>query len=640
MSMMTEVPRARRGWQWPLTGLALAMLAGCFSGSGSSSSSGDRTLQGVFVDSPVAGLGYLVDGKAQRTDDDGRFRYQSGQTLTFSLGGLELGSATGAEVLTPVDLVDGGDLADDRVINLARLLQSLDGDGNLGNGIQISEAMDAAIADYVAANSDAELDLADTERFESFMQGVLATLNEQGLFAENAADRQRSLRSRLHAWQHLNDSLAQLDGVELKTDVLPVLFVHGGAGSASQFESQAQRFRANGYPASHIATLEYDSGIVSAALTQSPPDLSVLVALSREINAAIDELQFATGAQQVNLLGHSLGTAVSQAFLSNPANAARVAHYVNIDGRSAAALPGGVPTLALWGQYVTESVAGAENVYPPEDDPMAHIEAATSAESFSRIYRFFNGEDPVTNSVPDASADQVWVAGRANLFPQNLGAEGARLEIYEVDPVTGVRLGDSPLYVRDIDDSGDFGPFAVSRGASIEYVLMQGESNAQYFYREPYHQDSLLVRLNTSRPGEGVGNRLHRSANHTNLMIGRDMEFWGDQGDNNDSLQVNGTELVSELTAPLLKRLSVLFLHDRDSDGMSNLDALDPDFAELPFMSGLDLYVPASAQGSNTIEVRLQSRRGGPEQVISVPNWPSDEVRSVSVQFRDYTRAD
>src|SRR5690606_39930928 len=79
-------------------------------------------------------------------------------------------------------------------------------------------------------------------------------------------------------------------------------------------------------------------------------------------------------------------------------------------------------------------------------------------------------------SVPDASADQVWVAGRANLFPQNLGAEGARLEIYEVDPVTGVRLGDSPLYVRDIDDSGDFGPFAVSRGASIEYVLMQGES--------------------------------------------------------------------------------------------------------------------------------------------------------------------
>src|SRR5690606_27502791 len=99
------------------------------------------------------------------------------------------------------------------------------------------------------------------------------------------------------------------------------------------------------------------------------------------------------------------------------------------------------------------------------------------------------------------------------------------------------------------------------------------------------------------------------------------------------SLQVNGTELVSELTAPLLKRLSVLFLHDRDSDGVSNLEALDPDFAELPFMSGLDLYVPASAQGSNTIEVRLQSRRGGPEQVINVPNWPSDEVRSVSVQF-------
>lgn len=39
----------------------------------------------------------------------------------------------------------------------------------------------------------------------------------------------------------------------------PVIFVHGGAGSAGQFQSQAMRFSTNGYPDSHLAALEYDS---------------------------------------------------------------------------------------------------------------------------------------------------------------------------------------------------------------------------------------------------------------------------------------------------------------------------------------------------------------------------------------------
>jgi len=40
---------------------------------------------------------------------------------------------------------------------------------------------------------------------------------------------------------------------------MPVIFVHGGAGSAAQFESQAMRFTSNGYPAECIMAFEYDS---------------------------------------------------------------------------------------------------------------------------------------------------------------------------------------------------------------------------------------------------------------------------------------------------------------------------------------------------------------------------------------------
>lgn len=615
-----------------MAGLALVGLTGCFSGSSSSSS--DRDLQGRFVDSPVAGLTYTLGSEQKQTGQDGRFSYRSGDMLSFSVGGLTLGSAAGADVLTPVDLVEDGSMQTPAVINISRFLQSLDQDGNLHNGIQISAEIDQALADYLAANAVSGVDFSDTAAFEGVMDGVLTELNQQRLFSENANDQQRVLRSHLQAWQHLNDSLAQLDGAELNPERLPVLFIHGGAGSASQFESQAQRFRANGYPASHIAVFEYDSGALSA----NPLDPTLMVERHAQINALVDQLLLSTGAQQINLLGHSLGTFVSQMYLANPANAAKVAHYVNIDGRGAAAPPGGVPTLALWGQYVTEEVTGAQNIYPPVDDPVGHIEVNTSAESFVHMYRFFNDEEPQVRTIPDAEADHIWLAGKANLFPQNTGASGTRLEVYEIDPTTGARLSDTPLHEQVLDASGDWGPLRVDKGASVEYALLHTPGQDQYFYREPYTQDSLLVRLNTSRPGEGVGRLLHRSAGHTNLMIGRDMELWGDQGENNDSLMVNGTELISELTAPLLKRLSVLFLHDRDSDGASNLTQLDPDFALLPFMSGLDLYQPASPGGSGTIEVRLQSRRGGADQVINVPNWPSNQVRSVSIQFRDYSR--
>ncbi|HEX5067295.1 MAG TPA: alpha/beta fold hydrolase, partial [Myxococcota bacterium] len=167
----------------------------------------------------------------------------------------------------------------------------------------------------------------------------------------------------------------------------PIIFVHGGSGSGAQFESQAMRFTSNGYPQDHIAVLEYDS---SQPLTTNPANMA---ALHARLDALIAELQAETGEAKVDLMGHSLGTFVSQSYLSTPARAANVAHYVNIDGGTASAPPGGVPTLALWAGAVNRptppQIVGATNVTVPDQE---HVEVASSEESFREMFKFLRGK--------------------------------------------------------------------------------------------------------------------------------------------------------------------------------------------------------------------------------------------------------
>ena len=195
----------------------------------------------------------------------------------------------------------------------------------------------------------------------------------------------------------------------------PIVFVHGGSGSGAQFESQAMRYASNGYPPSHVRVHEYDS--LFSINTQAE--------VIARLDVLIDELLAETGADKVDLLGHSLGTAVSQGYLSSPERAAKIAHYVNIDGAQAAAPPGGVPTLAIWGAgSPTRQIVGAENVYFPNQ---THVQVATSAESFAAQYEFFNDAPPATTDIlPEV---RVQLGGRAVIFPQNVGVDNATLQI-------------------------------------------------------------------------------------------------------------------------------------------------------------------------------------------------------------------
>ncbi|MBU4317602.1 MAG: carboxylesterase family protein [Proteobacteria bacterium] len=95
--------------------------------------------QGNFKGSPITGLAFRTPTLTGLTDKSGAFKYLEGESLSFSMGDLVVGSAKGKEKLTLIDIVPGAtDFADQRVVNLCVLLQTLDKDGDLKNGIQIT----------------------------------------------------------------------------------------------------------------------------------------------------------------------------------------------------------------------------------------------------------------------------------------------------------------------------------------------------------------------------------------------------------------------------------------------------------------------------------------------------------------------
>ncbi len=121
--------------------VAAAILTGC--GSSTTATSNDDTqtaLQtGYFIDAPVEGLSYTTDsGESGVTDNYGRFHYKEGDKVRFMIGKLDLGEATPDQegLVTPETIADNNETLK---VQLLRVLQGLDSDGDPSNGIVISK---------------------------------------------------------------------------------------------------------------------------------------------------------------------------------------------------------------------------------------------------------------------------------------------------------------------------------------------------------------------------------------------------------------------------------------------------------------------------------------------------------------------
>lgn len=403
---------------------------------------------------------------------------------------------------------------------------------------------------------------------------------------------------------------------------LPMVFVHGFLGSGAQFEAQALRFASNGYPEEMIYQFEHNSLVY--------PDSQEEV--FDRLDGQIAEMQEAHDVDQVYLLAHSQGTGLSQAYLnSDPERAADVAKYVNLDG-AAGGVPDEVEALAVWGEPFAgeQDMPGATNVRFPEQ---SHTEVVNSPETFVELFTFLAGEEPATEHVVATSGDEIELAGRASLFPENAGAAGATLEIWEVEPSTGEPATDQPEATFELEGEGFWGPVTVDPDGVYAFALVR-DTGTHFIHYQQFVRSNHWIRLLTSEPGGLADSFWETSDDHANLVVFRNKEFWGDQGDAGDSLAINGESILNDANSPRANRTIGIFVHDDGVDGQSDLtEPVSP--TGIPFLTGVDLYVPAASPPDGTVSVAAEPRLGDGLETVCVPNWASEDAR-ISVQLNAF----
>ena len=418
--------------------------------------------------------------------------------------------------------------------------------------------------------------------------------------------------------------------------LLPIVFVHGSAGSGAQYETQSRRFDSNGYPAAYVRAFEYDSSFATNTFAQ----------VTERLDAFVDALRTEFGVGQVNLVGHSLGTFVSNTYLGNAARAAKIARYVGIDGSSNATCGVASDTLdcmGIWQGTNTTGNVGGNNV---RLSPQTHVQVATSAESFAAQYGFFTGEQPTTTLVLPEPPGQVEISGRAVEFPQNLGAAGAMVEIWEIDPGTGARKDATPDATLAVADDGSWGPVRVNGQQRYELSVIRAGFLEHHFYFQPWSRSSTLVRMNLAPPGSQIVANTNLSDNHLAATVVRQKEWWTTHPTGqNDVLEVSTTSPSRGDHAPVDALANVtsngvigIHLHDAAASRGDSTLALLPFFPTQAFQTGVDVFMPAAEPADGTVSF-VNAPRGDASrpQVFNIPNRRSSVHRN-TITFNDFVQ--
>ncbi|MCW8834228.1 MAG: hypothetical protein OQK09_12700 [Colwellia sp.] len=175
--------------------LALFCVTACGGGSSSETSNEvitqpvpaptpvPATYIGVFLDSAVEGLTYNTASQSGKTNASGEFIFQSDEQITFSIGSITLPAISSKLLLTPFDIFNTDDINNIEVVNLLRLLQSLDVDGDPSNNIQISDEAHQFAQGLIVDFSD--------DNFEESVAELIAmsgSVNMQLISAQGAID--------------------------------------------------------------------------------------------------------------------------------------------------------------------------------------------------------------------------------------------------------------------------------------------------------------------------------------------------------------------------------------------------------------------------------------------------------------------
>jgi len=397
---------------------------------------------------------------------------------------------------------------------------------------------------------------------------------------------------------------------------LPIIFVHGAAGSGAQYLTQAMRFASNGYPAERIVAFEYEG--------TSPHSAA-------DLDRFVDEVRSRFQVDKVHLVAHSMGTSVGSTllggYLTSSSRAAKVAKYIGIDGFTSTSCPGRVDCMGI---FVTSGRRlGSKNVYFTNQ---SHVEVVTSAESFVEQYKFLTGSAPTTTAIAPM-ANTVAVSGRAVYFPANQGAAGARVKVWQIDAATGHRLGSTPVAEFAVGANGNWGPAQLNPQARYEMEVSGAGTRTYHYYFQPFVRDTSLVRLLLSPADSEFVRNTNTSDNHSTLVITRYKEWWSGRITGNDVLEIGGRNIITRDVGDA--NIAIHVHDDTATPGQTTLNPLRY-FNSQPFQAGVDVFLPAANPPTGTISL-VSYPRGDRQrpQVINVPNWASS-THAIQVTFNDW----
>jgi len=203
-----------------------SVLAGC--GGSDNEAPARPSMTGVFLDGAVENLDYVAGTAAKAsTTSKGEFTCYAGDTVSFSIGGIALGSAPCAATITPLQLAGVTDIKDVKVVNRLLALQLLDEDSDPSNGIKLAADVKTALASRSADFS------ASATTFNTAMTDNLKAAGAK-YAARTVDDNRRGL-----VREHFEDTLASKVGTPINESFTQKTPLGDVAVSVTRYQIQA-----------------------------------------------------------------------------------------------------------------------------------------------------------------------------------------------------------------------------------------------------------------------------------------------------------------------------------------------------------------------------------------------------------------
>ena len=379
----------------------------------------------------------------------------------------------------------------------------------------------------------------------------------------------------------------------------PIVMMHGLLASGDTWVNQIMRFQSNNYCKDRLWVFDWNT---LNSFTGGNSDAL--------LDAFIDSVLAVTGANKVNLVGHSAGGGTGYSYLSNASYAAKVAHYVHIGSGSQAAPAGpngNVPTLNIFStdDEVATSAANIPGASNLQLTGLDHYQVATSAETFDAMYKFFNnGTSPVTTQIIPQS--EIQISGRAVILGENTPVSGATIKVFELNQSDGSRTSVAPVENLFADSKGNWGPISVKTNTYYEFEIFKAGERIVHYYREPFIRNNPVVYLRMlpsqfSIAGLALGT-FPSNDNQSVISV-----FAANQAvvAGRDNLQVAGSNLSTEALSPASQTNIAFFLYDNNNNGVSDLTTISS-VGLNTFLKKIDMFFPGG--NSNKTKIEFNSR--------------------------------